>query len=87
MSPLAHALRERGIKSIFVVGLATDYCVRATALDAVRADPAYRDNVFVIREAVRAVGGEQATEAVSEEFAAAGVKLVGLDDDIVRACL
>ncbi len=29
-------LRERGIERVVVVGLATDYCVRATALDAVR---------------------------------------------------
>lgn len=29
-------LRERGIGRVVVVGLATDYCVKATALDAVR---------------------------------------------------
>jgi nicotinamidase/pyrazinamidase len=29
-------LRDRGIASVVVVGLATDYCVKATALDAVR---------------------------------------------------
>jgi len=29
-------LRERGIKRVVVVGLATDYCVSATALDATR---------------------------------------------------
>ena len=29
-------LRERGIDRVTVVGLATDYCVRATALDALR---------------------------------------------------
>lgn len=32
---LEAALRERGIDKVTVVGLATDYCVRATALDAV----------------------------------------------------
>jgi nicotinamidase/pyrazinamidase len=31
---LAELLRERGIDRITVAGLATDYCVRATALDA-----------------------------------------------------
>jgi len=31
---LAELLRERGIDRVTIVGLATDYCVRATALDA-----------------------------------------------------
>jgi nicotinamidase/pyrazinamidase len=30
------ALREAGVTEVLVVGLATDYCVKATALDAVR---------------------------------------------------
>jgi nicotinamidase/pyrazinamidase len=33
---LAGLLRERGIDHVTVAGLATDYCVRATALDALR---------------------------------------------------
>jgi nicotinamidase/pyrazinamidase len=34
--PLAEALRGRGVARVFVGGLATDYCVRATVLDALR---------------------------------------------------
>ena len=34
-SPLADWLRERGVDAVDVVGIATDHCVRATALDAV----------------------------------------------------
>jgi nicotinamidase/pyrazinamidase len=33
---LEEALRDRDVDRVTVVGLATDYCVRATALDAVR---------------------------------------------------
>ena len=33
---LADWLRERGVNALDVVGIATDYCVRATALDAAR---------------------------------------------------
>ncbi len=33
---LAGYLRDRGVKRVLVAGLATDYCVRATALDAIR---------------------------------------------------
>jgi nicotinamidase/pyrazinamidase len=33
---LEDLLRERGIERVVVCGLATDYCVKATALDAVR---------------------------------------------------
>lgn len=31
---LEHYLRHRGIRRVFIVGLATDYCVKFTALDA-----------------------------------------------------
>ncbi len=33
---LAEWLRERGVRGVFVMGLATDYCVQFTALDALR---------------------------------------------------
>ena len=35
-TPLAAWLRERGVDALDVAGIATDYCVRATALDAAR---------------------------------------------------
>jgi nicotinamidase/pyrazinamidase len=35
-TPLGGWLRERGVTSVDVVGIATDYCVRATAIDAAR---------------------------------------------------
>lgn len=35
-TPLADWLRERGVDAVEVMGIATDHCVRATALDAAR---------------------------------------------------
>lgn len=35
-TPLAAWLRDRGVDALDVTGIATDYCVRATALDAAR---------------------------------------------------
>jgi nicotinamidase/pyrazinamidase len=47
------SLREllRNVKQLYFVGLATDYCVRATALDALKLGY----EVFVVTDAVRAV--------------------------------
>ena len=40
---LADWLREHGVDTVEVVGIATDHCVRATALDAARARLRHRD--------------------------------------------
>jgi nicotinamidase/pyrazinamidase len=45
------ALRELGVTRVHVGGLATDYCVRATTLDALAA----RFDVFLLEDAIRAV--------------------------------
>lgn len=44
-------LKEKGIDEIFVAGMATDYCVKATAIDAVRLG----FKSFVVADAVAAV--------------------------------
>jgi len=44
-------LRELGVTHVHVGGLATDYCVRATTLDALAA----RFDVFLLEDAIRAV--------------------------------
>ncbi len=68
---LAAVLRERGIDRVTVVGLATDYCVKNTALDALREG----FEVAVDAEAVRGVDvnpgdSERALEEMREAGAA-----------------
>lgn len=77
---LAAWLRERGVERVFVTGLATDYCVRATSLDARRAGFA----VVLVEDAVRGVAPET-TAAALAEMAAAGVERVRSDDLLVAA--
>ncbi len=48
---LAQRLRERGVNRLLVGGLATDYCVKATALDARRAG----FEVIVLEDIIRGV--------------------------------
>jgi nicotinamidase/pyrazinamidase len=66
---LERQLRERGIDDLTVVGLATDYCVKNTALDALR----HGFGVTVDSTAVRAVEVEPGDgERALEEVRAAG---------------
>jgi nicotinamidase/pyrazinamidase len=71
-TPLADWLRARGVEDVDVVGIATDHCVRATALDAVAAG---------FRARVRldyAVGVAPDTIAAAvEDFRQAGVAVSG----------
>ncbi len=59
---LAAELRARGVERVFVTGLATDYCVRATALDAKKAGFA----VVLVEDAVRGVAPETTEKALAE---------------------
>ena len=56
------ALAERGVRDIDVVGIATDYCVRASALDALAAG--YR--VRVLTDLVAGVSAESSTASLVE---------------------
>lgn len=66
-------LREREITDVDVVGIATDYCVKATALDAVRAGFKTR----VLLDYTAGVGRETTSDAISE-MRAAGIEVQGV---------
>jgi nicotinamidase/pyrazinamidase len=71
-TPLADWLRERDVEAVDVVGIATDHCVRATALDAVAAG-------FETRVLLHLTAGvaEATTTAALDQLRAAGIELEG----------
>jgi nicotinamidase/pyrazinamidase len=70
-------LRERGVRSVVVTGLATDYCVRATALDAA----ALGFRTAVLTDAIAAVDLEPGDgERAIAEMVAARVELAASGD-------
>jgi nicotinamidase/pyrazinamidase len=69
---LERLLREHDVDTVHVVGLALDYCVKATALAAREAG----FQVIVHREATRAVNVEPGDdERAADELRAAGVEI------------
>ena len=69
---LAGYLRERNLTRVFLVGLAYDYCVGYSALDARRLGfPA-----IIIRDACRAIDLNGSVASIEAQFVAAGVELV-----------
>jgi nicotinamidase/pyrazinamidase len=74
---LASDLRVHGVKRVFVCGLATDYCVRATALDAHAAGFA----TVVVADASAAVDVQPGDEARAlDELRRAGIDVVQSGD-------
>jgi nicotinamidase/pyrazinamidase len=71
-TPLADWLRQRGVDEVDVVGIATDYCVQATAADAAKAGFSTR----VLLDLTAGVAPETTAKAV-EDLRAAGVEIVG----------
>ncbi|HEY7163082.1 MAG TPA: bifunctional nicotinamidase/pyrazinamidase [Candidatus Binatia bacterium] len=71
---LAEALRSLGVERVFVAGLATDYCVKHTVLDALRQG----FKVIVLRDAIRGVNlqPDDSTRAL-QEMIDAGAELRG----------
>lgn len=69
---LAGMLRERGLRRVYCCGLATDFCVAWSALDAQAAG----FETFVIEDACRAIDTGGSLAAAWRDLAAAGVRLV-----------
>jgi len=74
---LADFLREKGVSEVFILGLATDYCVKFSVLDACSEG----FNTTVVADGCRAVNLTSGDGARAfEEMKAAGAKLVESGD-------
>lgn len=79
---LAAELHKREIRSVFVTGLAGDYCVKHTAFDAKREG----FNVYVIEDATRSVdGGSCGWNQAKAQLQDAGIHVVTMNSPEVLA--
>ncbi|MEK7802764.1 MAG: isochorismatase family protein, partial [Deltaproteobacteria bacterium] len=75
--PFAKSLKEKGVKHLYVGGLATDYCVRATVLDALKAG----FSVTLLIDAIKGVDIKPGDSAKAlEEMEKAGADKTSLKD-------
>lgn len=66
-------LKSRGVRRVYLAGLATDYCVRATAIDALRLGY----ETYIVTDGVRAVNVEAGDGARAlAEMQAQGARLI-----------
>ena len=73
---LAGLLHRAGITTVFVVGLAGDYCVKWTALDAKKEGL----EVYVVQEAIKSVDpGESGWGVAAKEMETAGIKIISIE--------
>ncbi|MBL6615467.1 MAG: bifunctional nicotinamidase/pyrazinamidase [Reyranella sp.] len=76
MTGLAGYLKERGIDTVFVTGLATDFCVAWTALDARKLG----FTTYVIEDATRAIDLNGSLANAWKQMTDAGVKRIKASD-------
>jgi nicotinamidase/pyrazinamidase len=73
---LAGYLRERGLKRLFLCGLAYDFCVRLSAIDGTALD----FECVVIEDATRAVNLPGSVRATDQAFEEAGIQRIQAED-------
>jgi nicotinamidase/pyrazinamidase len=79
---LAEVLRERGVDHVYVAGLATDYCVKNTVLDAIREG----FDATLVTDAIRGIDVKPGdSERAIEDMRRVGADLVTSADLLERA--
>jgi nicotinamidase/pyrazinamidase len=74
-------LKARGIDTVFIVGIATDFCVAWTAMDAAKLG----FNTFVVADATKGIDLNGSLQHAWQEMLAKGVKRLYMKD-IVELC-
>ena len=69
---LAEKLRLLGVDTVYIAGIATDYCVKQTALDAVKAGFTTK----LLKDFVVGINPDSVQALLDHEFADAGIHLV-----------
>lgn len=77
---LADYLRERGLRRLFLGGLAYDFCVRHSAIDGTALD----FECIVIEDATRAVGLPGSVEETHQAFNEAGIQRIQATEVLSR---
>ena len=75
---LAGYLKERGIDTVFIVGIATDFCVAWTAIDACKLG----FKAYVISDATKGIDLDGSLQHAWQDMLAAGVKRLYVKDVI-----
>ena len=73
-------LKENGIEKLVIYGIATDYCVRATAIDAI--ESGYK--VLVINDLCRGISPETSKSSLEEIEEAGGIVVGSLDIERIK---
>ncbi len=68
-------LKEKGVTTLYCVGLVTEYCVKETVLDALQLG--FR--VFVVQEGISPIDLNDGIQAI-EELRAAGAEVISIND-------
>lgn len=76
---IASVLREKQVTDVFVVGLAGDYCVKCTAIDAVKAG--FRS--WLVEEGTKCVV-PAGWDETKQELRAAGVSVIHVEDAVLQ---
>ncbi len=79
---LAGYLADRALTHVFLAGLAYDYCVGYSALDARRLGL----QVYVLRDACRAIDLNGSVASIEAEFAKAGVAIIETSALLLHSC-